>query len=181
MRIVSGDKKGIQINPPKFFKDRPTTDLAKEGLFNILNNRIYFDEISVLDLFSGTGSISYEFVSRGCTNLTAIDKNPKYINFINQTFKKIFPEEDNISAFQFDVLKYINKYDLNYDLIFADPPFDLKELQIIPELIFQNPSLKNDAIIIIEHSKANDFKENKFFVETRKYGKVNFSFFKFSK
>jgi 16S rRNA (guanine966-N2)-methyltransferase len=181
MRIISGDKKGIILNPPKYFKDRPTTDLAKESLFNILLNRIYFDEISVLDLFSGTGSISYEFVSRGCTNLTAIDINQKYVGFINETFKKVFNDIKGIHAFKNDVLKYIKSNNLNYDLIFADPPYELPELSQIPDLIFNNPSLKNNSLIIIEHSKSNDFAGNKYFTEIRKYGKVNFSFFEFKK
>jgi len=179
MRIISGDCGGRIITPPKYFKDRPTTDLAKESLFNILANRIDFEQITFLDLFSGTGSISYEMASRGCSNITSVDINHKYVSYINSIFKTIFADKKSLFALKADVLKYIKNSNLNYDLIFADPPYELEELNLIPELIFKNNSLKNNAIIIIEHSKTNDFSTNKYFVEQRKYGKVNFTFFEY--
>jgi len=178
MRIISGEKGGRIITPPKIFVDRPTTDLAKESLFNILANRVDFEEITVLDLFAGTGSIGYEFASRGCKTVTAIEINFKYVDFINKTYKDIFGDSKKYFAIRTDALKFVTKNHLNYDIIFADPPFELENLAQIPDMIFANPNIKEDILVIIEHSVAQNFTEHPCFMENRKYGKVNFTFFK---
>jgi len=177
MRIISGDKGGRMINLPKVFVDRPTTDLAKESLFNILANRIDFEETTMLDLFAGSGSIGYEFASRGSKKVTAVDLNFRYVDFINKTYKEIFGDTKNYFAIRSDAFKFVKSNHLNYDLIFADPPYELENLAEIPDLIFANPNLKSDVIFILEHSKTHNFEQHQYFTETRKYGKVNFTFF----
>jgi len=178
MRIIGGYFKGRRFNPPKFFKARPTTDFAKESLFNLINNEIDLENTRVLDLFSGTGSISYEFMSRGCQFVCAVDMSSKYLGFVQKTAEEINPEEKIIHTIKADVLKFIPKHQLDYDLIFADPPYELKEISKIPDLIFENQTLKNGALVIVEHSAATDFSKHPRFSNLRKYGKVNFSFFR---
>ena len=177
MRIISGKHKGRTIRPPKFFKDRPTTDFAKEGLFSILNNWFDFDQIRVLDLFAGSGSITYEFASRGVKEITLVDKNPRYLSYIRQQLQQLFPEGHYFNIIRDDALSFVKERNLDYDIIFADPPYDLPELDQLPDLIFANPSLKDDAIVIIEHSKNNDFSKHPYFFDHRNYGSVHFSFF----
>ncbi len=176
MRIISGKYRGRPIKPNKSFKARPTTDNAKEALFNILNNTIDFEDLIVLDLFSGTGSISYEFVSRGCKEVYSVEKNFKHSKFINSVVDNL--KIDNMKVILGNVFIFIKKTPLQFDLIFADPPFDLKEINTIPFKIFEQDILKPDGIVIIEHSPTTDFSAHSNFKETRKYGKVNFSFFK---
>lgn len=149
--------------------------MAKESLFNILNNLIDFEDLTVLDLFSGTGSISFEFASRGAQLVTAIDNNHKCVEFIKKTAKdyNLF----NIKAIRADVLKLLNKPYESFDLIFSDAPYDLKETTELPDLIFTNGWLKKNARLIIEHSKALDFSKHPCFEQKRNYGRVNFSFF----
>lgn len=177
MRIVGGNLKGRRFSPPKFFKARPTTDFAKEGLFNLINNKIEIEDKRVLDLFTGTGSISYEFLSRGSSFICSVDISNKYLGFVKKTAEILLPEKKIIHTIKSDVLKFIPKHELDYDIIFADPPYDLDEIDKIPFLIFDNKSLKKDALIIIEHSSQTDFSKHPNFKELRKYGKVNFSFF----
>jgi 16S rRNA (guanine(966)-N(2))-methyltransferase RsmD len=176
MRIISGNHKGRHIKVLPSFNDRPTTDFAKEALFNILNNYFYFDEITVLDLFCGTGSISFEFASHGTTDITLVDKNSKYLDFIEPQALEIFPDV-NFKYINADVFEFIAKTHLNYDVIFADPPYTLDKIAEIPEIIFKNTALKDDTLLILEHSKRNNFKNHKFFLKERKYGNVRFSFF----
>ena len=177
MRIVSGKFKGRRFSPPKNLQARPTTDIAKEGLFNILNNMIDFEEITVLDMFGGTGSISFEFASRGCSNITLLE-----INSLNYAFmQKIINElgvADVIHALKYDSFKFVASTKAKFDLIFADPPYDHKELERIPDLIFEKKLLNSDGLLILEHPKGKDFKNHSCFFENRKYGHVNFSFFK---
>ncbi len=177
MRIISGNRRGRTIKLPKFFKDRPTTDFAKESLFNILANTYYFEDVSFIDFFAGTGGISYEFASRGCTNITAVDKNKKYSFFINKQFKTMYANQNFYNVLNEDALKFIKNRPLNYDIIFADPPYDLTEMTLIPDMIFGNENLKEDALFILEHSANNDFTKHQFFKKKKKYGNVNFSFF----
>ena len=177
MRIISGTRKGKKIVLPKFFKDRPTTDFGREGLFNVLNNQYYFEDIDVLDLFSGTGCISYEFASRGCKNITIVEKNKKYTNFINKQLDNIFPENNNFVVLQTDAFKFLENNPLNYDIIFADPPFLLENISEIPDFVFQNKALKLDTLLILEHSKRINFKEHEYFSKEKKYGNITFSFF----
>lgn len=175
MRIISGSFRGKQIDPPKNFKARPTTDVAKEGLFNILANYFSFDEVVVLDLFSGSGSISYEFASRGCNDIDLVELEHKHFVFIAQTaqklgFKQIHPIKHN--AFQF--LKFCKK---KYDLIFADPPYDIEGIDQIPLLVFQNDLLNEGGWLIVEHSNVHNFSSSANYRETRIYGKVHFTIF----
>ena len=177
MRIVGGSFKGRKFQPPKFFKARPTTDFAKEALFNLIANKIDLTNKSALDLFAGTGSISYEFMSRGCSYINSVDISSKYLSFIEKTAEIILPEKDIIHTTKADVFKFLSKHDLNYDIIFADPPYSLSKIEDLADLIFHNSSLKEKAIVIIEHSKKNDFSKHPRFIDKRSYGSVNFSFF----
>lgn len=174
MRIVSGTHKGRIFDPPLFFKDRPTTDLAKESLFNILNNIIEYDDISVLDLFAGTGSISYEFASRGCNSVTCIEKNFKYISYIKKNIELFqFPHIKPING---DVFRLLEKINGEFDIIFADPPYTLNNIITIPSIVFERKLLTKNGLLIIEHSKDIDFQVFNEFQQIRNYGKVNFSF-----
>lgn len=175
MRIVGGEFKGRQFNPGKSFTSRPTTDLAKESLFNILINRFDLESMKVLDLFSGTGSISYEFASRGCRDITAIEQNFKHWSFIRQTIKELNIE--GIRVFKGDVFHYLKTCSEQYDLIFADPPFDLPCLSDIPGSVLQEKLLKPDGIFILEHPATYNFSKDEAFEKEKKYGHVHFSFF----
>ena len=175
MRIVSGSHKSKRITAPKNLPVRPTTDMAKESLFNILNNRYYFDEVRVLDLFSGTGNISYEFASRGTEQILSVDQNFNCIRFIQQTAKEL--SFDAISTIQADVFEFLTRHNREYDIIFADPPYELEGLNKIIETVFEKNILSKDGMLILEHSKEQDFSEHPFFANKRRYGNVNFSFF----
>ncbi|MRT15946.1 methyltransferase domain-containing protein [Vitellibacter sp. q18] len=177
MRIISGTHKGRKLIAPKNLPVRPTTDFAKEALFNILRVRYYFDEMNVLDLFSGTGNISFEFASRGVPNITSVDSHHgcvQYINKISDEFE--FP----ITTIKSDVLKYLEKASAKFDIIFADPPydFDISQLNQILSLVFENQLLKEEGLLILEHSKLIDLSGEQHFNEARKYGGNVFSFFK---
>jgi len=176
MRIISGKFKSRRINAPAKLPLRPTTDFAKEGLFNILNNRINYTDVTILDLFAGTGSISYEFLSRGCKEATTVELNPKCIEFMHKT--KQLLNLDNFIIIKGDVFSYLNHCLTNFDIIFADPPFELEELNKFPDLIFENKLLKPGGWLIIEHSSRNNFSEYPLFIDHRNYGRVNFSFFR---
>lgn len=178
MRIISGQYKGRRILPPKKLPVRPTTDMAKEALFNILNNHYYFDEISVLDLFSGTGSISYEFASRGTTNITAVDEDFGCIKFIDET-AEVFKMP--IQTIKSDVYKFLEKSNLKVDVVFADPPYAFTDEQFakIAELIFKNSILETDGLLIIEHSKHSILSSLPNFSYSKSYGGNMFSFFEY--
>lgn len=175
MRIVSGTHRGRRINPPNNLPVRPTTDIAKESLFNILNNYIDFEAVRVLDIFTGTGSISFEFASRGCNDITSVDSNFRCIDFIERTATQFKMEQ--ITAIRSDVFSFLKYVKKPYDIIFADPPFDLPDREKIAELVFTNKLLNKDGYLIIEHSRDIDFSAHPKFAEMRKYGKVQFSFF----
>ena len=177
MRIVGGKYKGRRFNPPNFFKARPTTDFAKEALFNLIVNKIDLEDKTVLDLFAGTGSISYEFMSRGCSKITSVDISYKYLSYIKNTAELFSPKNKIIQTIKADVFKFLSKHNLNYDIIFSDPPYSLSNIEDLADLIFKNSSLKENSIVIIEHSKKNDFSEHPRFISKRSYGSVNFSFF----
>jgi len=174
MRIISGNNRGRTIVPPKFFSARPTTDIAKESLFNILTNLYDFEEISALDLFSGTGSISYEFGSRGVNKVISVEINNKYAEFIRETSKKL---SMNIRVIQQNAFLFIKKSKQKFDIIFCDPPYQLDGIEQIPELVFENNLLLPGGCLIVEHSKIQDFSAYKYFTECREYGKLHFSFF----
>lgn len=176
MRIISGKHKSKRLQAPKNLPVRPTTDMAKEALFNIINNTYYLNEISVLDLFSGTGNISYEFGSRGTENITAIDANFGCVKYINTTSKEL---DLDIQVYKSDVYKFLEKCKTKFDVIFADPPYDfeLDKFEKIVALVFENNLLNNDGVLIIEHSKHTDFTQNKQLSNQKKYGGNMFSFF----
>jgi 16S rRNA (guanine966-N2)-methyltransferase len=176
MRIISGVFKGRRITAPKKLPVRPTTDMAKEALFNILNNQYYFDDISVLDLFSGTGNISYEFASRGTELITAVDENYGCIKFINETAEAF---EMTISTIKSDVFKFLEKSKQKHTIIFADPPYDfeLEAFSKIPELVFENQLLEDEGILIVEHSKHTDLSQLEHYSHSKSYGGNMFSFF----
>jgi len=174
MRIIRGTLKGRRIQAPSNLPVRPTTDFAKESLFNVLNNRIDFEELNVLDLFAGIGGISFEFASRGASVL-AVENNPKCADFIKQTAEKL--QVESIRVMQTDTFAYIAKTKQTFDLIFADPPYDLLTIDLLPTLIFEYKLLNPNGIFILEHSESHDYSDFPKFLELRKYGKVHFSFF----
>lgn len=174
MRIISGKYKGRSIHPPKKLPVRPTTDFAKESLFNILNNSIDFENTKVLD-FSGTGNITYEFVSRGSADITCIDASYDCCNFIKKTLQEFGFK--GAKVIKMNVFSFLKNDISKYDLIFADPPYDLAELKTIPDLIFEQNLLNPEGVFILEHGEFNDFSLHPHFKEHRKYGNVNFSFF----
>lgn len=176
MRIVGGLYKGRIFSPGKSFKARPTTDFAKENLFNILENRINWEETSALDLFSGTGSISYELVSRGCNQVTSVEINFHHYKFISEV--KAILKISNLLIIRDDSFHFIQKAKQQFDLIFADPPFDMKNVAGVPEKILTAKILHPDGLLIVEHNKQHQFDHLPQFFELRKYGSVNFSFFR---
>jgi 16S rRNA (guanine966-N2)-methyltransferase len=175
MRIISGTHKGRPIRLPSVFHARPTTDFAKTGLFNILANRIDFSETTVLDLFSGTGSISYEFASRGSTKVEFVESDAMNHSFIVRTAASF--KLNSIKGYRTNAFVFLERCHSRYDIIFADPPYDLQGIEKIPELVFQNSLLNEGGTLIIEHSDSISFLEHPRFKEKREYGSVNFSFF----
>ena len=179
MRIIGGENKGKPIATDHKLSIRPTTDFAKEGLFNILSNRYDLSSFDVLDLFSGSGSISYEFASRGCQNIHAVEIEPRHVAFIRATagkmgFRQLRVIRDN--AFHFLTICKVN-----YDIVFADPPYDMSYINEIPDSVLGRNILKPDGILILEHSKRNDFTGHEHLFDHRNYGNVHFSFFKHEK
>ncbi len=176
MRIISGRLKGRRLVAPKKLPVRPTTDMAKESLFNILNNHYYFDGISVLDLFAGTGSISFEFASRGTQSITSVDANYHCIRFIQKTNDEL---ECNVQSIKSDVYQYLESTKQQYDIIFADPPydFDIEKFSKIADLVFEKELLEEDGLLVIEHSKHTSLEEHPKFSYSKKYGGCMFSFF----
>ena len=176
MRIISGLYKSRKIIAPKNLPVRPTTDMAKESLFNIINNLYYFDDISVLDLFAGTGNISYEFASRGTEQITSVDQDFGCVKFINKTTDMF---EMPIQTIKSDVFKFLEKTSLQSNIIFADPPYNFTDEQFekIPELIFKNNLLLDDGLLIVEHSKHTDLSKLENFSYSKSYGGNMFSFF----
>ncbi len=176
MRIISGKYKGKRLLAPKKLPVRPTTDMAKEALFNILGNRYYFEEIKVLDLFAGTGNISFEFASRSCENITAVDANVGCVKYINRISNEL---QFNIKTLKMDAFHFLNRNTERFDIIFADPPydFDFNEFKRLPELVFEKNQLLEEGILAVEHSPQTDLSEIPNFKEARKYGSSVFSFF----
>ena len=175
MRIITGIYKGRRFDIPHTFKARPTTDFAKENIFNVLNSYIDFEGATALDLFAGTGSISLELLSRGCQQVVSLEKDRDHHAFIRQCVQKLGAE--NSVVIRGDVFRYIKSCSQQFDFIFADPPYQLTELAQIPDLIFEKDLLKEEGIFVLEHGAQNDFSNHPHFVEHRKYGSVNFSIF----
>ena len=178
MRIISGKYKGHRLTAPKNLPVRPTTDLSKEALFNILNHQFKFHELSVLDLFAGTGNISYEFASRGAAPVTAVDAEFKCVQFIKATAQKF---DMDLSAVKSDVYKFLEREKNTFDIIFADPPYDFSQEQFenIPTLVFNNGLLADEGLLIIEHSAYTKMEHLPYFSSSRKYGGSVFSFFEY--
>ncbi len=179
MRIIGGQWGRRRLRTPNNLTLRPTTDQAKEALFNILNNRLYFQDIEVLDLFAGTGSIGFEFASRGAIRVTAVESNPVHFRFIQQVKEDLNIEQ--LQILRSDVFKFLQHNTYAYDVIFADPPYDLPTIQDLPDLVLQSQHIKSTGLFILEHSDANQFDQHPHFIELRKYGKVHFSFFAIDK
>lgn len=175
MRIISGKYKSRRFQLPKKFRARPTTDMARENLFNILNNKFDWESTHALDLFSGTGSVAIELVSRGCPRVVCVESNTKNHAFIQHVKEQLDATE--LLTIKADVFSYIKTCNQTFDLIFADPPYDLKELDTIPSKIFELELLNENGIFILEHSKEDSFIEHPLLKEERKYGSVHFSFF----
>lgn len=177
MRIISGKHKGRNLIAPKNLPVRPTKDMAKESLFNILNNNYYFPDLKVLDLFAGTGNISFEFSSRGVADILAVDAHEGCIQFIEKTVAQL---EMNIRALKGDVFTFLKRNTEQYDIIFADPFYDmdLSDFKKLAELIFQNNLLLEDGMLIIEHSNRTGLEHLPHYNNSRKYGGSVFSFFK---
>ncbi len=174
MRIIGGTHKGRLIKVPKDLPVRPTTDFAKEALFNILQNLIDFEDINVLDLFSGTGHISLEFASRGSQKIVAVDKHFKCVGFLRSISKEL---NFDIQTMKMDVFDFLKGSHATYQLIFADPPYDLENIPDIHHMVFKNNMLENKGWLIIEHGPKTKLEQLEHFVQHRKYGGVNFSFF----
>lgn len=176
MRIITGMYKGRRFEVPHTFKARPTTDFAKENIFNVLNGYIDLDGASALDLFSGTGSISLEMLSRGCDRVISVEADKDHHAFIRQCLAKI--GTDKCVPLRTDALRFIKGCREQFDFIFADPPYAMPELPEIPEMVLSGNLLKPDGVFVFEHGKKNDFSDHPRFVEHRAYGSVNFSIFK---
>lgn len=179
MRIISGKYKGRKLIAPKNLPVRPTTDMAKESLFNILNNHFYFENVDVFDLFSGTGNISFEFASRGAQNIYSIDQHFGCVKFVHNTSKEL---DLNINTYKSDVYKFLEKTPLKADIIFADPPYNFEAEQFlkIAQIVFDRTLLNEGGLLVIEHSKHTDISTHPNFSYAKKYGGNVFSFFEYS-
>ena len=182
MRIITGIYKGRHFDIPRSFKARPTTDFAKENIFNVLNGYIDLDGAMALDLFAGTGSISYEFasrgemLSRGCSQVVSVEADRDHANFIRQCMTKLGTDANVL--IRGDVFRFIKSCSQQFDFIFADPPYALDNIDPLPDLIFEHNLLKPDGILVVEHGKANNFVCHPRYLEHRVYGSVNFSIFR---
>jgi 16S rRNA (guanine966-N2)-methyltransferase len=178
MRIIAGKFKGRRFYPPADnWPTRPTTDYAKEGLFNILTNHFEFSDLKVLDLFGGTGNHTYEFISRGCEDVTYVDKHAPAVKFVRETTKKLDIEE-NLRIIQGDVFRFVAATTEQFDYIFAGPPYGLPALDSIPNKIFEHKLLRGDGWFVLEHNPNHKFTEHPHFFDVRNYGKTIFSIFK---
>src|SRR5574344_2606597 len=175
MRIITGLYKGRRFDVPRTFKARPTTDFAKESIFNVLNAYTDFEDATALDLFSGTGSISLEFLSRGCRRVISVESDRDHHAFIAACVKKL--NTDKCIPLRGDVFRFLKSCKDKFDIIFADPPYSLENLKDIPTIVFDKDILKEDGIFVLEHGKNYDFSDSPYFMEHRAYGSVNFSIF----
>lgn len=176
MRVITGKYKGRHFDVPRNFKARPTTDFAKENLFNVLRAYVDFEETRVLDLFCGTGSITLEFLSRGCPRVVSVEKDRAHFSFISQTLRAL--KDPAAQPLCGDALKYVARSNEGFDLVFADPPYALPELPELPQRILGGEVLRPGGLLVLEHGKTLDFSDHPCFLEHRAYGSVNFSFFR---
>ncbi len=180
MRVITGKYKGRHFNVPHNFKARPTTDFAKENLFNVLNGYLDFDEApEALDLFAGTGSITLELLSRGCRRVVAVERDPMHFGFITKTLAAL--GDKACVPLRADVFRYLSTCREQFDFVFADPPYALPRLEELPTLVLGRGLLKPEGLFVLEHGKTNDFSTHPQFIEHRSYGSVNFSFFRAQK
>jgi 16S rRNA (guanine966-N2)-methyltransferase len=178
MRIIAGRLKGRRLQPPaKSWPTRPTTDFSREGLFNILENRLDWESLHALDLFGGSGSHSFELISRGCDQVCYVDSYRGCVEFVKLT-AKTWQVSENIEIIQDDALRFIKQSGRSFNYIFAGPPYPLKELNQIPSMIFEYRLLASDGLFILEHNFKHDFQKHPGFFELRKYGSTLFSFFR---
>lgn len=175
MRIIAGSLRGRRLNPPDNLPVRPTTDMARESLFNILNNYVDYDECTVMDLFAGTGAVSLEFISRGVKEVTSIDINAQCTEFIKKSASQM--GVNNIHVVRADVFDLLKRANRQFDIVFADPPYALSDLGTLPNLVFDKDVLTEDGIFVLEHPKEYSFEDHPNFWQHRNYGKVNFTFF----
>jgi 16S rRNA (guanine(966)-N(2))-methyltransferase RsmD len=175
MRIVSGKYKGRYIPVRKNFPARPTTDFAKENIFNVISNYFDFETLHVLDLFGGTGSISFEFASRGSMEITTVEKDFRSCSFIKKTAESL--NINQVKVIKSDVFRILPKLTTTFDIVFADPPYQLDKIAEIPGLIFENILLNEKGWLILEHGKSNNFSNDKNLIDARVYGSVHFSIF----
>ena len=178
MRIIGGRHGGRKFHPPAKIPARPTTDIAKEGLFNTLQNMLDFEELKVLDIFGGTGSISYELASRGATDITLIERDKTTVQFIRKTAAELGFE--NFKIIQGDVFKFLEQCTEDYDFIFAGPPYALQEIDQLPVIIFERKLLREDGIFVLEHTPRNNYEDHPNFLKVKNYGTTLFSYFGFS-
>lgn len=177
MRVITGKYKGRHFDVPRTFKARPTTDFAKENVFNVLNGYVDWEEgPTALDLFSGTGSITLEFLSRGCSKVVSIEKDRLHHSFIKGFIEKLGDK----ACFPIcgDVFKYLSRCHEKFDIVFADPPYQLENIEEIPDIVLDRGILNEKGLFILEHGKTNDFSQHPNFIEHRSWGSVNFSFFR---
>lgn len=178
MRVITGKYRGRHFDIPHSFKARPTTDFAKENIFNVLTGYLNFDGLTALDLFAGTGSISFELLSRGCRQVVSVELDREHANFIRQCSNRL--KAENHTIIRSDVFRYLKHVNTPFDFIFADPPYNLPSLKEVPNIVLQQDSneiLKNEGLFVFEHGKNNDFSTHPLFIEHRSYGSVNFSIF----
>lgn len=176
MRIITGKYKGRRFDVPRTFKARPTTDMAKENIFNVMQSYVDWEGAMALDLFAGTGSISLELLSRGCASVTGVEKDRDHARWIKACMDYL--KVDNYLLIRGDVFRFLQSCRQTFDIIFADPPYALEELPRIPSLIFQYGLLKPGGILVFEHGHKNDFSDDPHFIDHRSYGSVNFSLFR---
>lgn len=176
MRIIGGEHGGRRFNPPTYMPyTRPTTDIAKEGLFNMLQHKLDFTNIRTLDLFGGTGSISYELASRGVTNLTIVEKDIQMYQFIRKTAESLSLE--NFKVIKSDVFKFLHQCNESFDFIFAGPPYALQTIDELPKLVMEKKLVNEGGLFVLEHTPRNDYKNSPFYQSERNYGTTVFSFF----
>ncbi len=176
MRIIGGKLKGKTILPPAGYKARPTTDFAREALFNILDNEYEFDDLKVLDLFGGTGAVSYEFASRGVGRVYCVEMSRENASFIKTESSRL--GLGNVTMVRDNVFDFLNVCHEKFDIVFADPPYAIEGLETIPDKIFEKDILHPDCYFILEHGPGHDFSSHPHFFKQRSYGKVHFTFFK---
>ena len=175
MRVITGKYKGKHFEVPRNFKARPTTDFAKENLFTVLRGYVDFEQTRVLDLFAGTGSISLEFLSRGCPEVVCVERDRQHFAFLSKMFRSL--DDAAITPMCGDALRFIDKATRSFDLVFADPPYALKEIPELPNSVRNSALLATDGLFVLEHGRDCDFSNHPHFIEHRAYGSVNFSFF----